>query len=142
MYINFWYPAQEKYGIVFAFLGDLPASKRPPLYEIPEYDADDWRANQLIVFEKELLVPADRPIVRYREFLKDWEDRGWRIDLSRLRRLHGDVAFAIPCPRRRTGSAARRPAQQQGARQQLRVAPQGSPVAAAAAAAAGRRPTS
>jgi len=257
------YPVQERYGIVFAFLGDLPKSKRPPLYEIPEYDADDWRANQLVVFEvnyyyersvengldpahnefvhpkqgapgmvqdfrnkpidvedignwgsqfmipfvnegfeagliddqlqrdpyelkagsghfgpntlitwlhfnednkfhqyffeapidenrtriffvnmrhfmmdpsmdqmivdvnmeiaqedidileklnptrtpetmtKELLVPADRPIVRYREFLKNWEDRGWRIDLNRLRELRGDAAFAIPCPRRR-----------------------------------------
>ncbi len=51
---------------------------------------------------KELLVPADKPVVRYREFLKDWEHRGWRIDLARLRQIRGDVAVAIPCPQRRT----------------------------------------
>ena len=45
------YPVQEKYGIVFAFLGDLPEAERPPLYEIEEYDQEGWRANQLIVFE-------------------------------------------------------------------------------------------
>ena len=45
------YPVQEKYGIVFAFLGDLSEEERPPLYEIEEYDQEGWRANQLIVFE-------------------------------------------------------------------------------------------
>ena len=258
------YPVQERYGIVFAFLGDLPAAERPPLYEIPEFDAPDWRANELVVFDvdyyyersvengldpahnefvhpkqgapgmrqdfrnkpidiqpmtdwgskfiipfvhektdtalmkdqinrdpeylrggsghlgpnvlatwlqfskdnifhqyffeapidenhtriffvnmrhfmldpamdkrivdvnmeiaqedievlrllnpvrtpdtttKELLVPADLPIVRYREFLQDWESRGWRVDLKRLKETRGDVAYAIPCPARRT----------------------------------------
>lgn len=258
------YPVQEKYGILFAFLGDLPEAERPPLYDIPEFDAEDWRANKLVVFEvnyyyersvengldpahnefvhpkqgapgmvqdfrnrpidvedmddwgskfmipfvqeneeggllgdkmerdpdqlqagsghfgpntlitwlnfnrenkfhqyffeapidegstriffvnmrhfmmdpemdqqivdinmeiaqedidileklnpvrtpetttKELLVPADRPVVRYREFLKDWENSGWRIDLRKLADLRGDTAVAIPCPQRRT----------------------------------------
>jgi phenylpropionate dioxygenase-like ring-hydroxylating dioxygenase large terminal subunit len=45
------YPVQEKYGIVFAFLGDLPEEQRPPLREIPEYDQEGWRANRLVVFE-------------------------------------------------------------------------------------------
>jgi phenylpropionate dioxygenase-like ring-hydroxylating dioxygenase large terminal subunit len=45
------YPVQEKYGIVFAFLGDLPENERPPLWDIEEYDADDWRPNILKVFE-------------------------------------------------------------------------------------------
>ena len=45
------YPVQEKYGIVFAFLGDLAEKDRPPLYDIEEYDQEGWRANQLIVFE-------------------------------------------------------------------------------------------
>ncbi len=257
------YPTQEKYGIVFAFLGDLPEEERPPLYEIPEFEDEAWRANELVVFEvdyyyersvengldpahnefvhpkqgtpgmmqdfrnkpidvadigdygskfmmpfaqaheeqglmadkikrdasqlqggsghfgpnalitwlllgngndfhqyfyeapidenrtriffvnmrhfmldpkhdksitdvnmeiaqedidllvvlnpvrtpetttKELLVPADKPVVRYREYLKDWENRGWRIDLKKLREIRGDVAVAIPCPARR-----------------------------------------
>jgi phenylpropionate dioxygenase-like ring-hydroxylating dioxygenase large terminal subunit len=38
------YPVQEKYGLVFAFLGDLPEGERPPLLEIPEFESADWRA--------------------------------------------------------------------------------------------------
>ncbi len=254
------YPTQEKYGIVFAFLGDLPEDERPPVCEIPEYDDPAWRVNQTVVFEvnayyersvengldaahnefvhpaqgspsinetlrhhpieieecppwgsqflvaysesksadtkllgvsqgttragsghhgpnalitriifsedrafaqyffeapidenrtriffvnirsfmtdeemdqklidinmkiaaedieiiealdpirtphsttKEFLTPADKPIVRYREFLQEWEDKGWRIDLSAFRARRGDVAFAIPSPDRR-----------------------------------------
>ena len=38
------YPVQEKYGLVFAFLGDLPEGERPPLMEIPEFHSEDWRA--------------------------------------------------------------------------------------------------
>jgi phenylpropionate dioxygenase-like ring-hydroxylating dioxygenase large terminal subunit len=45
------YPVQEKYGILFAFLGDLPEAERPPLWDVEEYTADDWRANELVVFE-------------------------------------------------------------------------------------------
>lgn len=258
------YPVCERYGILFAFLGDLPENERPPLYDIPEFDDPEWRANKLVVFEvdyyyersvengldpahnefvhpkqgapgmrqdfrnkpievedltdwgskfimpftrdkdseglmgkdmerdeqylrggsghvgpnvlitwlqfskenifhqyffeapvdenrtriffvnmrhfmldpshdqpiidvnmeiaqedidllevlnpvrtpstttKELLVPADRPIVRYREFLDDWQERGWRIDLKKLREIRGDEAVAIPCPDRKT----------------------------------------
>jgi phenylpropionate dioxygenase-like ring-hydroxylating dioxygenase large terminal subunit len=44
------YPVQEKYGIVFAFLGDLPESERPPLYDIEEYGTPQWRA-QLFVLD-------------------------------------------------------------------------------------------
>jgi len=39
------YPVQEKYGMVFAFLGDLPAGERPPLQIIEEWDADGWRGS-------------------------------------------------------------------------------------------------
>ena len=38
---------------------------------------------------------------RYREHLKEWEARGWRIDMKALRAKQGDVAFAVPCPGRR-----------------------------------------
>ena len=31
------YPVEERYGIVFAFLGDLPAAERLPIMSIPEY---------------------------------------------------------------------------------------------------------
>ncbi|MBM4197614.1 MAG: aromatic ring-hydroxylating dioxygenase subunit alpha [Gammaproteobacteria bacterium] len=45
------YPTAEKYGIVFAFLGDLQESERPPLLEIEEYSSAGWRANQVLVLE-------------------------------------------------------------------------------------------
>ncbi len=255
------YPVQEKYGIVFAFLGDLPEEERPPLYDVPEFEAEGWRANKLVVFDvkcyyersvengldaahnefvhpaqggptiaetlktqpmvvedvvpwgskfimsyggyadqskatlklgegstkagsehhgpntlitrirmsdtkkfhqfffeapidenntriffvnmrcfmmeeendqriidinmkiaqedieiveslnpvrtphtttKEVLVPSDKPIVRYRQYLQEWEDMGWRIDRVKIRGLEGDVAYAIPSPERRT----------------------------------------
>lgn len=37
------YPVCEKYGLVFAFLGDLPENERPPMMEIPEFDDDKWQ---------------------------------------------------------------------------------------------------
>lgn len=253
------YPVQEKYGIVFAFLGDLPEAERPPLYEIPEYGTEGWKCqtyvlelnayyqrsvengmdpihnefvhplqgapkmaldlqrnalpmeeiaygskfflafadkeekttlagdrtgertgaagswyqgpNQLVtwieltatnafhqyLFEqpideshtriyflnlrnwlldnkhderveqltlnivhediailenlnpvrtpetnnKEILVPGDAAVLRYRQHLKEWQARGWRIDMHALRAQQGDVAFAIPSPARR-----------------------------------------
>ena len=51
---------------------------------------------------KEILMPSDQAVVRYREYLKGWEANGWRIDLETLEAKKGDVAFAIPCPERRT----------------------------------------
>jgi phenylpropionate dioxygenase-like ring-hydroxylating dioxygenase large terminal subunit len=36
------YPVEERYGLVFAFLGDLPAAERPPILEAPEWEADGW----------------------------------------------------------------------------------------------------
>jgi len=37
------YPTVERYGLVFAFLGDLPEAERPPLMPIPEYGMEGWR---------------------------------------------------------------------------------------------------
>lgn len=37
------YPVQEKYGLVFAFLGDLPESDRPPLQTVTEWEDPAWR---------------------------------------------------------------------------------------------------
>lgn len=38
------YPVREQYGVVFAFLGDLPEEDRPPIMPIPEYGTTGWRA--------------------------------------------------------------------------------------------------
>jgi hypothetical protein len=51
---------------------------------------------------REVLLPQDKPVLRYRQFLQDWQDRGWCIDQKSYREQKGDVAFAIPCPQRRT----------------------------------------
>jgi phenylpropionate dioxygenase-like ring-hydroxylating dioxygenase large terminal subunit len=37
------YPVQEKYGLVFAFLGDLAEGERPPIMPIEEYGQPGWR---------------------------------------------------------------------------------------------------
>lgn len=40
------YPVQEKYGLVFAFLGDLGEDERPRLPDIlPEYDSGEWHVD-------------------------------------------------------------------------------------------------
>lgn len=54
---------------------------------------------------KEILTPSDGPIVRFREWMKDFENRGWRVDLKTMAGNAHDVAYAIPCPdRRRSGN--------------------------------------
>ncbi len=45
------YPVQEEYGIVFAFMGDLPAEERPPLLEVEEYGREGWRANSILLLD-------------------------------------------------------------------------------------------
>jgi phenylpropionate dioxygenase-like ring-hydroxylating dioxygenase large terminal subunit len=50
---------------------------------------------------KELFMPADAPIGRYRDKLKEWEARGWRIDVEEVNRNRKKIAYAIPCPARR-----------------------------------------
>lgn len=42
------YPTQEKYGLVFAFLGDLPEAERPPIIDIPEFDNPQWRVGLIM----------------------------------------------------------------------------------------------
>ena len=51
---------------------------------------------------KEVLVPADSHIARYREWLAEWEEKGYRIDLEEVKRTRDNVAYAIPSPARRT----------------------------------------
>ncbi len=37
------YPVQETYGLIFAFLGDLPENERPPILPVPEWEQEGWR---------------------------------------------------------------------------------------------------
>jgi phenylpropionate dioxygenase-like ring-hydroxylating dioxygenase large terminal subunit len=49
----------------------------------------------------ELLMPADMAVARYREKLKEWEARGWRIDQEQVNGDRARTAYAIPSPGRR-----------------------------------------
>ena len=61
-----------------------------------------WPKRTPDTLTKELMTPGDAAVVKFREFLKQWETNGWRIDMARLAEDEGDVAYAIPCPGRRT----------------------------------------
>jgi phenylpropionate dioxygenase-like ring-hydroxylating dioxygenase large terminal subunit len=50
---------------------------------------------------REFLVEDDAIMARYRERLRDWERRGWKIDLDRVRAGARSTAWAIPSPARR-----------------------------------------
>jgi phenylpropionate dioxygenase-like ring-hydroxylating dioxygenase large terminal subunit len=49
----------------------------------------------------ELLLPEDRIMVRYREFLETWRERGWQIDIDEVRRTAERKLYAVPSPGRR-----------------------------------------
>jgi len=50
---------------------------------------------------KELLLPGDHAVLKYREYLKGWEEKGWRIDLDAMGDNNVDSALTIPSPARR-----------------------------------------
>jgi hypothetical protein len=51
---------------------------------------------------KEIFVPADGAIARYREILKGWEAKGWKVDIDKIEATRKKIAYAIPSPARRT----------------------------------------
>ncbi len=53
---------------------------------------------------RELLMPADKTLVCYRDRLKEFAARGWRIDVAAVEQTGDGVAFAIPSPARRESS--------------------------------------
>jgi len=52
----------------------------------------------------ELLIAEDRGVAAYRERIKEWTAKGWRIDLATLSANAGNSAYAIPSPARRESS--------------------------------------
>jgi hypothetical protein len=50
---------------------------------------------------RELFVPSDGCVGRYRQLVARWEARGWRIDSETVARNRRKAAYAIPCPARR-----------------------------------------
>ncbi|MEO8444062.1 MAG: aromatic ring-hydroxylating dioxygenase subunit alpha [Gammaproteobacteria bacterium] len=55
--------------------------------------------------QHEFMVADDAIMVRYRERLREWEQRGWRIDTEAVNRQRQRFAFAIPGPTRRQGGS-------------------------------------
>jgi len=45
------YPVIERYGLVHVFLGDLPESERPAIMKITEWDRNDWRFSNSVVYD-------------------------------------------------------------------------------------------
>lgn len=85
----------------------------------PENDARMMARNQVVAFQDrdvlselhpvltpettshEMFMPADLCVGRYRQFLREWQARGWRIDTETVNRNRKKVAYAIPSPARR-----------------------------------------
>ncbi len=42
------YPLEERYGLVFAFLGDLPEQERPPIMALKQWDKEGWSVTSLV----------------------------------------------------------------------------------------------
>lgn len=53
----------------------------------------------------DLLGPEERILLEYRKSLQGWDRKGWRIDSEQVLRDQAEVAYAIPCPARRTDTA-------------------------------------
>jgi phenylpropionate dioxygenase-like ring-hydroxylating dioxygenase large terminal subunit len=51
----------------------------------------------------DLLQPEEQAMAQYRKQLRQWEDKGWRIDTAALERLGETRTCVIPSPARRTG---------------------------------------
>lgn len=87
--------------------------------DAPEHDARMMERNQAVAFQdRDVLVPVepkitprnmtheafvvhDKPIARYRQWIDDWQARGWRIDTAKVEADRQTVAYAIPSPARR-----------------------------------------
>jgi phenylpropionate dioxygenase-like ring-hydroxylating dioxygenase large terminal subunit len=50
---------------------------------------------------QELMMPSDKCIVAYRKDLKQWADKGWRIDSKKAAEANDEKTYAIPSPQRR-----------------------------------------
>jgi len=60
-----------------------------------------WPKRTPDTLTKELMTAGDAAVVKYRDYLAEWDKRGWRIDQDTMAANFGDVAYAIPCPARR-----------------------------------------
>ncbi len=76
---RFWYVADQDQVVL---------ESMEPIYT-PEHNRHEY------------FLPADKATARYREFCKEWEANGWRIDVEQLQADRKKIASAIPSPKRR-----------------------------------------
>lgn len=50
---------------------------------------------------EEVIMPADRVITRYREWQREWQSKGWLMDLDALDAKPENKVYAVPSPARR-----------------------------------------
>lgn len=60
-----------------------------------------WPVGTPDTLTKELLTPGDAAVVKYRDYLKTWDAKGWRIDWKAMKQNEENVAYSIPSPARR-----------------------------------------
>ena len=90
------YPVEERHGLVFVFLGDLPEAERPPIMPVPEFGQSGWaqvtmryrwKANYVRLVENQ----ADPSHVEYvhGEFGFAGKNQSYRVPSSTLSRQRG-----------------------------------------------------
>jgi len=105
-------PIHEKLGhqFVFATRNNMLDPKHDKIFAertayIAQQDQDVLEPLHPILTPRsqthEFFTPADKCIARYREFCREWEERGWRIDVDKVRQDEDRIAYAIPSPARR-----------------------------------------
>jgi phenylpropionate dioxygenase-like ring-hydroxylating dioxygenase large terminal subunit len=85
------YPVEEKFGLILAFLGDLPEDQRPPVIDVAEWDQDGWRPT---IQDYTLKANYERSVENgidpaHNEFVHDThgfegEDEEYKVDEMRI----------------------------------------------------------
>jgi phenylpropionate dioxygenase-like ring-hydroxylating dioxygenase large terminal subunit len=85
------YPVEEKFGLIFAFLGDLAEDQRPPVIDVAEWAQDGWRAT---IQDYTLRANYERSVENgidpaHNEFVHDThgfegEDEEYKVDEMRI----------------------------------------------------------
>jgi phenylpropionate dioxygenase-like ring-hydroxylating dioxygenase large terminal subunit len=103
------YPTQEKYGWVWAYLGDLPESERPPLPTLPNaeepnlkaiYGEFKWNANYERVVENGLDI-AHAPFVHSTTFGNPDEPEVQDFEVQPLGEWGGTATVTLKAPKPR-----------------------------------------
>lgn len=103
------YPTQEKYGWVWAFLGDLPEAERPPLPTLPSADDPNlkpiygefkWHANYERVVENGLDI-AHAPFVHSTTFGNPDEPEVQDFEVQPLGEWGGTATVTLKAPKPR-----------------------------------------